>query len=134
MSNFTSPLTVMVLEREWDGRGLVKLLEPLIYHVGHVDSEDIIVVPSGFITDLVSAPAFARTWISPLDRAAKAGVLHDWLLYEGKRSKAEAAAIFLEALKVLNVPTWKRYIMYWAVKYWPWTKKVDQPDEGNQSA
>lgn len=133
MSTFTSPLTVVVLEREWDGKGLVKLLEPLIYHVGHVDSNDIIVVPSGFVSDLISVPAFARGLIAPLDRAAKAGVIHDWLLYEGKRSKQECATIFLEALTVLNVPSWKRYIMYWAVKYWPWAKKVTQPDEGHQS-
>ena len=124
----------MVLEREWDGRGLVKLLEPLIYHVGHVDSEDIIVVPSGFVSDLVSVPAIARGLISPLDRAAKAGVLHDWLLFEGKRSNAEAAKIFEEALAVLNVPAWKRLIMYWAVRYWPWKKKVTQPDEGYKSS
>lgn len=134
MSTFTSPLTVMVLEGEWDGRGLVMLLEPLIYHVGHVDSNDIIVVPSGFISDLISVPSIARGLIAPLDRAAKAGVIHDWLLFEGKRSKRESAAIFLEALTVLNVPKWKRFIMHWTVLYWPWTKSVTQPNDGNVRA
>ena len=133
MSSFTSPLTVLVLEGEWDGRGLVQLLEPLVYHVGYVNSDDIITVPTGFVSDLVSVPVIARSLISPLDRAAKAGVIHDWLLYEGVRSKDEAADIFFEALGVLRVPSWKRYIMYWSVKYWPWSKKVIQPDASHQS-
>ncbi len=133
MSSFTAPLRVVILEGEWNGRGLVQLLEPLVYYVGYLNSDDYIVVPAGFISDLVSVPPIARGLIAPLDRAAKAGVVHDWLLYEGKRGKVESAKIFLEALGVLKVPVWKRYIMYWVVRYYPWTKEVIQ-DESNQSS
>lgn len=116
MSSFTDPLRCEVTQGERDGRGLVMLLAPFAYHVGSYPSDDVIVVPGGFETDFASVPFWARWLFAPFDRGAKGAVVHDWLLFEGKRPRREADAIFREALGVLEVAPWRRWIMWAAVR------------------
>lgn len=128
---FTTPLVVMVLEEEWDGRALVRLLEPMTYIDN--ESEVSITVPAGFVSDFLSIPWFSRLFFTPFDKGAKAGVVHDWLLYSGIMSKKEAHKVFRSALKDLGVSRWRRTFLYWAV-HWPFVKKVTQPNESYQGA
>lgn len=116
MSSFTADLVVEVEQGERAGRGLARLVLPFVYEVGALGSGDRIVVPAGFETDFCSIPWFARWLFAPLDRAAKAGVLHDWLLECKDRPRREADAIFREALGVLGVKPWRRWIMWAAVR------------------
>lgn len=111
MSTFTTPLQLeFVAARQW------RLLLPFEYHVGAYPSATVIVVPVGFETDLASIPR-ALQWLFPPDGAyTKAAVLHDYLYRCGLFSRAQADAIFREAMQVLGVPAWQCWLIYRAVR------------------
>jgi len=75
VSSFTTPLIVTPLD---DGRTW-KLVEPFRYHIGDRNSEDIITIPTGFITDFASVPRIFWVLIPPYGKWGKATVVHDWL-------------------------------------------------------
>jgi hypothetical protein len=116
MSSFTDPLIVQIEQREISGRGLARLVEPFDFHVGSYPSRDVISIPIGFQTDFCSIPRFAMPFFPILGRAAKAAVVHDFLITQGKRTHHQCDQIFLEAMRVLNVPRVRRLIMYLAVR------------------
>jgi hypothetical protein len=96
----------------------VRLTEPL----GYVASDGrMFVVPLGFVTDLASIPRFARSIISVWEKHRRAAVLHDYLSVTATVTSAEADRLFFEALEALEVSTWKRWVMWLAVRaasYW----------------
>jgi hypothetical protein len=112
MSSFTTPANLEMLpDMKW------KVITPFEYHVGNLPSLDIIIVPSGFVTDLTSIPRMFWSIMPPHGEYAKAAILHDYLYDNAIGSKKYADDIFFEALGVLGVCAWRKYIMYWAVKY-----------------
>lgn len=114
MSSFTTPLIVQPLP---DGKRW-KLIEPFRYRIGNRYSDNIITIPKEFITDFASIPRIFWTIIPPWGKYGKAAVLHDFLYYyNNEYSKEKADKIFLEAMKALRIPKWKRKVMYYAVKY-----------------
>lgn len=125
MSSFTKDLIVRIEQGEWHGRGTFTVMEEFRYDVGYLGSGNTIVIPEGFVSDGLSIPWFGRAFFPILGKGAKAGVLHDYLLWQGME-KIKAAAIFREALGVLGVSKFRRSLMYWSVKYWPWTEAVHQ--------
>ncbi len=129
MSSFTSPLYVRVEQKEEKRRGLLTLIRPFEYHVGHLGSGEVITVPTGFQTDGLSIPGILRWWFPVLGKAGKAAVVHDYILYTKMYSKKRAAEIFLECMEVLEVSKTRRTLMYWAVRYWPWISDVRQYDD-----
>lgn len=121
MSSFTEPLIVeKVGKRTW------KVAKTFIYRVGFKDSTEAIVVPKGFITDFASVPRIFWILLPPDGRYSQAAVLHDYLYKIQIYTRKKSDSIFLEAMKVLKVAWWKRWIMYRAVRLacWiPWKKK-----------
>jgi len=115
MSEFTTNF-----KGELIGKNLWKNLERFEYHVGSFPSQEIIIVPSGFITDFASVPRIFWAVISPIDTHAKAAVIHDYCYYMALYSRKRCDEIFLEALNVLNVPEWKAHCMYRAVRIGGW--------------
>jgi hypothetical protein len=118
MSSFTAPLLVEIEQGERGGLGLARLTAPFVYGVGAEESADRIEVAAGFVTDFASVPWFARSLFAPFDRAAKAAVVHDFLLEQQPRARprAEIDRIFREALAVLKVAFWRRWVMWAAVR------------------
>ena|SRR3990167_4919668 len=124
MARILSDLIVKkVGDREWE------LVAPLEYHVGNENSSEVIIIPVGFKTDLASTPKFIQALLPQNERYAIGAALHDFLYTnKGKLSnktytRKESDLIFIEAMKVLNVPFWKRELMFWAVRifgrfYW----------------
>lgn len=113
-SSFTKPLVVSPLE---DGKHW-KLVEAFEYHIGSLLSKEIICVPMGFITDFASVPQIFWNILPPWGKYGKAAVVHDYL-YHSKvynYDRKQSDKIFYEAMKVLDIPFWKRYIMYLAVR------------------
>lgn len=104
------------------GRACVRLLEPLSYHVGSEDSPEVITVPAGFETDFASIPWGMWNLFPPLGPWARPAIVHDALYEWGgvtpakTYTRAEADAIFREALEVVGVPAWRREVMYRAVR------------------
>jgi len=116
-SQFTTPLDVRPLS---DGKRWV-LLANFSYDVGYLGSGDTICVPAGFITDFASIPKLAWSIIGgPWGKYGKATVIHDYLFETQQRSWRETNQIFLEGMRVLGVPWWKRTTMYSMVVAFSW--------------
>jgi len=73
--------------------------------------------PQGFVTDLASIPRIFWWLLPPFGKYGKAAVLHDWCYSQGIHTKLWADNIFMEAMKVLEVPSWKVAIMYRMVRW-----------------
>lgn len=116
MSSFTTPIKVEALEtgRQW------KLLEEFVYDVGELGGGDSIIVPAGFITDMGSVPRIFWNIIDPWGRPAKAFLIHDYLYSTHQRSRLVSDAILLEAMEVLGVHPFKRWLIYRGVRMGGW--------------
>jgi len=92
------------------------LVEPFRYH-GNDETFD---VPAGFTTDFASVPRIF-VWLLPrYGRWTQAAVLHDYLWSvadDGELSKFDADGLFLRALRELEVPFLRRWIMWAAVRW-----------------
>lgn len=97
-----------------DNSSYWKVLSPLTY----ITNDNIkIIAPKGFNTNFASTPRIFWSFLPPWGKYGKAAIIHDFLYYSGIYSKKEADLIFLEAMKTLEVVKWKRYSMYYSVKY-----------------
>ena len=132
---FSGPLDLQEVDtpagitEEREDRPLWRLTSAMVYGDG---AGQTITVPAGFITDLASIPQFAWSFgFGPAGRWSRAAVVHDFLyatggsgLWKGAKwisrpapySRPEADAIFDRAMAVLGVPTWRRAIMWAAVR------------------
>lgn len=105
-----------------EGRYCVRLLEALEYRVGSEDSAEVIVVPTGFVTDFASIPWGLWNLFPPLGLWARPAIIHDYLYDRGGRMptkvyrRKEADMVFKEAMEVVGVPAWRREIMFRAVR------------------
>ncbi|MEW5687217.1 MAG: DUF1353 domain-containing protein [Pseudomonadota bacterium] len=125
------------------GRPCVQLRAPLEYRVGSADSPETIIVPHGFVTDFASVPWGLWNLFPPLGIYARPAIIHDFLYATGGQgdwdglgpfqdgryltgplrkdvaapsySRAEADAVFREAMAVVGVAPWRREVMYRAV-------------------
>lgn len=77
-----------------------------------------LVVPSGYVTDGASVPRFFWSLFPPFGRYVEAAVVHDWIYSDAchKYTRLQADWVFLELLKVLQIPAWKRWVMFGAVR------------------
>ena len=127
MSEFTQPLTVTKVKRP-NGKFLWfqkckwqwVVEREFIYHVGKEDSEDVVKIPKGFITDFASVPRAFWIIFPPDGGYTQAAVVHDNLYWTLKRTRLQSDNILLEAMGVLKVPLWKKRIIYRAVRMFGW--------------
>jgi len=120
MSSFTKhpPLRPLDNGIEWE------VMEDFEYHVGAEDSNEIIKIPKGFVTDGASIPRLCWSFIGgPWGKYGYAAILHDYLCVTKPFPQSKSDYIFYEAMGVLGVPKWKRLIMYWAVRIFQTIKK-----------
>lgn len=105
---------------ERGGRQVVRLLQTLEYRVGAEDSPVVICVPVGFETDFASIPFGIRNLFPPLGRWGRPAIIHDYLYAtqgeRGRFDRLEADRIFQEAMEVVGVPAWRRFVMFRAVR------------------
>jgi hypothetical protein len=75
-------------------------------------------VEAGFRTDFATIPRVLWPWLGhPAAEFAQAAVLHDWLYVTmAAGSRARADAVFREAMRVLGVAAWKRWLMWAGVR------------------
>lgn len=110
MSKFTTPAILELL-----GYGNYRLHDDFSFYPTD-NPDDVITVPTGFETNLASIPRVFWGVICPVDKPAKAAIIHDWLYTGGKRPRKECDRIFLDGMTVLGVAKWKRWVMYWCVR------------------
>lgn len=115
MSQFTTNF-----KGELIGKNLWKNLEQFEYHVGDYPSEEIITVPVDYVTDFASVPRLFWSIISPIDRHAKAAVIHDYLYDKGCYTRKRSDEIFLEGLNVLDIKPWKKHCLFYGVRLFSW--------------
>lgn len=119
MSSFTAPLDV----RYNPQNNTWTVLRDFEFHVGSYPSDKVIKVPYGTVTDFASVPRWAEWLIPRSGEYNQATVVHDKMcrdfhlrlcqpFYE---THLQRCNIFLEALTVLKVPTWKKTLMYISV-------------------
>lgn len=116
MSRFTEPLIVTPLS---DGKTWI-VLSDFGYEVGKEGSGNIINVPIGTYTDFASIPRPLWAVFPRWGKYGNAAVIHDWMYWDQTRSRVEADTIFLEGMKVLEVPDWERHTIYYAVRWFGW--------------
>ena len=114
MSQFTSNF-----KGELIGKNLWKNLEIFEYYIDEEGGE-VVIVPKGFITDFASVPRLFWSIISPVDKHAKAAVIHDYCYYYGIYNRKKSDKIFKKGLKILKVEPWKIWCMYKAVRLFSW--------------
>ncbi len=117
MSSFTTPLVV-----EFLGNGWWRVAEEFDYYLDDYQTE-VIRVPLGFQTNFANTPRILWPLLPPAGEYGKATVVHDYLYNLGGRmpdgkvySRRAADGIFLEAMGVLGVGRWERWVMWLAVR------------------
>jgi hypothetical protein len=109
MSRFLTELNAMLKEVS---DTVYVLHGPLVYQS---ELAGIIVVPSGFETDLASVPRVPLFYLALAGRAHREAVLHDYLFRIGCRPRVSfmtANRIFLEAMRVRGKAWWVKYPMF----------------------
>jgi hypothetical protein len=100
-----------------DDDGLPYLvIAPLVYDSVLLNRS--IVVPVGFRTDLASIPRALWNILPKSSRYDRAAVVHDWLYWRAPAdvTRAQADAVFREAMASLGVAAVTRWAMYLAVR------------------
>jgi len=94
--------------------GRWRLTQPLEYasDIGKA----VIIVPTGFETDLASTPRLPVIYWLAGNIATSAAVVHDFLYSDGRYPRDVADAIFREASAVIGVSGWRRWIMWAGVR------------------
>ncbi len=124
MSSFNLPLTVTQI-----GGFRWRVERAFIYYIDSLDSPSYIEVPEGFETDFASVPRAFWWLFPPAGKYTQAAVVHDYLYtYHANKfkmlngqmidevcKKKRADNIFRQAMKVLGVKYWTRFIMWSAV-------------------
>jgi hypothetical protein len=102
------------------GRQQYRLLRPYGFRSSFNGGGLTICVPKGFVTDFASIPR--GLWnLFPCDgRHSPAAVIHDFLYSGTHTSRFLADAIFREVMTELQVPRWRRDLMYFAVRLFGW--------------
>lgn len=130
-NEFTKPLTVTFFPKENKWR----VDRSFEYHQKKESRAACILVEKGWLTDFASVP-WAAQWLIPKSgKYNQAAVLHDYIYSKGGKvrsahtnkvyfyTKKEADVMFLDAMKLLGVPLWKRRVMYRAVRIAIWNEK-----------
>lgn len=99
--------------REVDGSDHWELLTPLAYRTS--DGQRI-TVPIAFRTDFASVPRPLWSVFPKTGRHQKAAVIHDYLYAHNGVTRAQADAVFCEAMETSGVGWWTRNAMYAAVR------------------
>lgn len=99
----------------------------------------LITVPIGFYTDFASVPRLGLIYSMLGDCAHQPAVIHDWLYYAAITTKEVADLVLLEAMKVIGISAWRRYPIYWGVKFggfyaWNTHRKEGHPETGRFKA
>lgn len=113
MQKFTEEILVESVGDKW------VLKKPFKFY--YADKEGVpmveVVIAEGFVTDFASTPKFLYPWFPPIGIYNKAAMVHDFLYSESTPiTRREADKFFLQAMEVLDVPKWKRRLMYFAVR------------------
>ena len=116
MSRFTEKIIVSL---EPDGKKW-RLEADFEYYTDLTPERKYIKIPAGFETDFASIPKIFLPFLEYRDKFNKAAVIHDWLYHSKQFDRKLADRIFFEAMEVLGIAKWKRYLFYYIVRIFGW--------------
>jgi hypothetical protein len=102
----------------YQGRGVWQLNAPLVY-ASEILGE-VVSVPAKFVTDFASVPRIPGIWWIAGGLADEAAVIHDWIYNQSLFPRDVADKVFLEAMVVMGLEAWRRYLIYAAVRAFGW--------------
>lgn len=112
MARFLTPLRAEKSGKYWT------ILQPLIYESDV--AQKVFIVPDGFVTDFASVPRLPLAFLLAGDEAHEAAVVHDYIYSKHLTTRAQADAVFLEAMKATGEPAWRRTLMWAGVRFGGW--------------
>lgn len=98
---------------------------PFKFYLDDLTEEKWVAIPAQYLTDGASVPRFFWNLLPPWGRYGQAAVIHDWLCEQlsidvkgvpTPITRATADKAFKQGMEALNVPRWKRNVMYIAVR------------------
>jgi len=101
---------------EIDGKIIYRLLNDLVYQC---ENDHLIIIPTGFQTDLASVPRVPIIYMAWGDRAHREAVLHDYLYRTNSVplvTRAEADGYFKQAMISRDQPWYIYHPMYAGVR------------------
>lgn len=113
-----------------NGRDAV-LYRPLEYRIGN--TQHVVEVPAGFVTDFASTPRIAWALFPPFGRYQTAAIVHDFLYWDQACSREEADKLFLYAMEESDVDFTTREFLYLAVRkggQLAWDQNANDKAEG----
>jgi len=111
MQKFTEELLVESVGDKWVLKRAFHF-----YYINEVGGQKDVIIPEGFITDFASTPRLLYPIFPPIGIYNKAAMVHDYLYTSAILPRKECDLFFLQAMEVLQVPKWKRKMMFWAVR------------------
>ena len=105
------------------------------FYIGDKKDNCYIYIPTGFLTDGATVPPVFQHLVPTWGQYGAATIVHDYLCEnlsirhngaETSITRARSDYIFLEAMKVLGVPLWRRLPMYLAVRAYSLLVKKDK--------
>jgi hypothetical protein len=118
------PLTPEELIKEFGSRRkqYYRTFAPITFRSARFMVE--IAVPAGFLTDLASVPAYLRSIVDNDDPGVLLpAIVHDYVcrcegrVAGGPFSRREADDMMLEGMEVCGLPTTKRRLVYFAIRF-----------------
>lgn len=98
--------------------------EPYLTSSG-LTRENVIIVPAEtFLSDLASVPKIFQSVFKPNGKYTRAALIHDFLYSKKEVNRFAADKIFLEAMKIDEVPFFTRYLFYAAVTFFGSSSKA----------
>jgi Protein of unknown function (DUF1353) len=89
------------------------LIEPLSYRIK--DSNFVITVPAGFVTDYASVPGSLHSILGRHGKYGRAAIVHDYLYWDQSCTRTQADKLLWLAMIESNVSTLQSNTIFWAV-------------------
>ena len=108
-----------------------RVTAPLVFYSEHLARE--ITVPAGFITDFASVPRLPVAYLLAGGEADEASVVHDYLYHSHELARADADAVFEEAMAATGQPWWRRKLMWAGVRLFgasPYADDIEEQPKG----
>lgn len=99
------------------------LTKSLSYRIG--TSQDKIIIPRGFVTDLASVPPIFWSVLPKTGKYMSAAILHDFLYADQRCSKEEADTILKVEMDIFGVPELQRLSIFKAVDKFGWNAWIE---------
>jgi len=81
-----------------------------------------VLIRKGFKTDLVSSTRLFWFVVPPHGNACNAAIVHDYIWRKSLFSRNYCDKIFLELLRLSDIPGWQSYLMWIVVRAFGWMK------------